>query len=150
MFLSEWFTCFMYFYKFCVRVCMYTCMYIFSPVKSILQICGALLSEAFSVVSAFLPHHHSRQAKLYVADAKFGHHYPKMFILLLEIVTHKYFLGLEVVLHSLVAYLNRQIGPFDRIKQTLKSNFYDQKIKKLDPVGSIVRYEMMKLCTRSV
>ena len=35
-----------------------------------------------------------------------------------------------MVLYSLVAYLNRQIGPFDIIKQTLKSNSYDQKLKK--------------------
>ena len=45
------------------------------------------------------------------------------------------------VLYDLIAPLSRQL-----IVENLKS----QSQVKLDPVGSTVRYEMMKLCTGSV
>ena len=40
----------------------------------------------------------------------------------------------------------------DRIKKSIKSNKETEKkrLRELDPVGSTVRYEMMKLCTGSV
>ena len=72
----------------------------------------------------------------------------------------EFFLGACEVAWSLQARLAGLHGFYDRVPQRggvekININQYQdiliiQLKKKLDPVGSTVRYEMMKLCTGSV
>ena len=60
----------------------------------------------------------------------------------------------KVIIDNCANYLEKALkdakNPAGLFLQKTSQQGWDEKLKKLDPVGSTVRYEMMKLCTGSV